>query len=261
MNKFKMGQKLIHTIKELYANATSAVLIQDTVGERFRTSVGVQQGCLLSPTLFNIFLERITTDAMKDLSGTVSIGGRTITNLKFADDIDGLAEKEELASLVKQLDEASSRYSMEISAEKTKLMTNSVQPITTKITEHVTNTEIRIRVTQQVRHHEDLLATVKKRKLRWYGHVTRSEGLTKTILERTVQGKRRRDRQKKNWADNISEWKGKALLTLKQSPTTALDGASWYIVHPSCSAPTTRAGYGTSNCNSHSGMNREMPVF
>ena len=70
---------------------------------------------------------------MKDHPGTVSVGGRTTTN--FADDIDGLTGKEEeLASLVKQLDEASSRYGMEISAEKTKLMTNSAQPITTKIT-------------------------------------------------------------------------------------------------------------------------------
>ncbi|WP_293703486.1 hypothetical protein, partial [Thiolapillus sp.] len=51
--------------------------------------------------LFNIFLERIMTDALEDHEGTVSIGGRTIINLRFADDIDGLAgEEEELANLV-----------------------------------------------------------------------------------------------------------------------------------------------------------------
>ena len=76
--------------------------------------------------------------------------------------------------------------------------------------DHVTNNEVRRRVTQQVRHYEDLLTTVKKRKLRWYGHVTRSEGLAKTILQGTVQGKRRRGRQKKKWADNILEWTGKS---------------------------------------------------
>ena len=43
----------------------------------------------LSPTLFNIFLEMIMTDAFEDHEGTVSIGGRTITSLRFADDIDG----------------------------------------------------------------------------------------------------------------------------------------------------------------------------
>ena len=56
-----------------------------------------------------------------------SIGGKTIINLRFADDIDGLAgEEEELANLVDRLDEASTAYGMEISAEKTKLMTTPV---------------------------------------------------------------------------------------------------------------------------------------
>ena len=61
------------------------------------------------------------------LKGTVRIGGRTITNLRFADDIDGLAgEEEQLTNLVEHLDKASTAYGMEISAEKTKLMTTPV---------------------------------------------------------------------------------------------------------------------------------------
>ena len=81
--------------------------------------------CTLT-TLFNIFLERITTDASDDHEGTVSIGGRTITNLRFADDIDGSAgEEEELEKLVECLDKACTAYGMEISPEKTKLMANN----------------------------------------------------------------------------------------------------------------------------------------
>uniref|UniRef100_UPI003AF476FA reverse transcriptase domain-containing protein n=1 Tax=Thiolapillus sp. TaxID=2017437 RepID=UPI003AF476FA len=81
-------------------------------------------------TLFNIFLESIMTDALEDHEGTVSIGGRTITNLRFADDIDGLAgDEEELSNLVERLDKASTVYGMEISAEKTKLMTNNTSGI------------------------------------------------------------------------------------------------------------------------------------
>ena len=60
------------------------------------------------------------TDTLEDHEGTVSIGGRTITNLHFADDIDGLAgEEEELAKLVECLDKASTAHSMQICAERT----------------------------------------------------------------------------------------------------------------------------------------------
>ena len=97
----------IQVIKSLYDKATSAVLFNGNTGDWFRTTVGIRQGCLLSPTLFNIFLQRITTKALENHEGTVSTGGRTITNLRFADDIDGLTgEEEELANLVERLDKA-----------------------------------------------------------------------------------------------------------------------------------------------------------
>ena len=65
---------------------------------------------------------------------TVSIGGRTITNLHFADDIDGLAgEEEELAKSVEHLDKPSTAYSMEIRAEKTKLKTNNTSGLNREI--------------------------------------------------------------------------------------------------------------------------------
>ena len=69
------------------------------------------------------------TDALEDHEGTVSIRGRTITNLHFADNIDGLAGAEELANLVERLYESSTAYGMEISAEKTKLMTDNTSGI------------------------------------------------------------------------------------------------------------------------------------
>ena len=62
------------------------------------------------------------------------IGSRAITNLHFADDIDGLAgEEEELAKLFQRLDKASTAYGMEVSAEKTKLMTSYGSGINTEI--------------------------------------------------------------------------------------------------------------------------------
>ena len=73
-------------------------------------------------------------DALEDHEGSISIGGRIITNLRFADGSDALARKEEeLFKLANQLDKASTTYAMEISAEKTKLMTNNNREISSDI--------------------------------------------------------------------------------------------------------------------------------
>ena len=128
--KEKQIFNLVHTIEKLFDKATSAVQMNGSIGEWFRTTVAVRQGCFLSPTLFNIFLERIMSDALEENDGKISIGGRNITNLRFADDIDALAEEEqELEALVESLDKICTTYKMEISAEKTKLMTNSANGI------------------------------------------------------------------------------------------------------------------------------------
>ena len=136
MKKYNISANLIQVIKNLYDKDASAVLFNNSIEDRFRTTAGVQQGCLLAPTLFNMFLERSMTDALEleDHEGIVSIGGRTITNLCFAEDINGLAgEEEELANLVERLDKASTAYDKDISAEKTKLMTNNTSGINTEL--------------------------------------------------------------------------------------------------------------------------------
>ena len=226
----------------------------------------------------------------------------TISNFPFADDIDGLAgHEQELVKLVNHLEEASIAYSMQISAEKTHLMTNNTNGISTDITidnkkletvrrfkylgaivsdegskpevlsriaqttaavtklkvmwndknigisskirlmrslamsiylyacetwtitavidrriqalemrcvskllgipyrDYITNEAVKSRIGNAIGPYEDLLTSVKRRKLKWYGHVTRSSGLAKTILQGT---------QRKRWEDNIKEWTG-----------------------------------------------------
>ena len=71
--------------------------------------------------------------------------------------------------------------------------------------DHDTNDEVRAKIQQAIGPHEDLLTIVKRRKLQWYGHVSRSLGLAKTILQGTVKGGRRQGRQRKRWEDNIKE--------------------------------------------------------
>ena len=62
--------------------------------------------------------------------------------------------------------------------------------------------EVKARTGNAIVPYEDLVTSVIKLKLKWYGHVTRSSGLAKTILH-GVQAERRRGRQRKRWEDNI----------------------------------------------------------
>ena len=74
--------------------------------------------------------------------------------------------------------------------------------------DHVTNKEVRPKIQQANGPRDDLLTIVKRHKLQWYGHVSRSSGLAETILQCTVKGGRRQGRQRKRWEENIREWTG-----------------------------------------------------
>ena len=65
--------------------------------------------------------------------------------------------------------------------------------------DRVTNDNVRRMIKEAIGPYDELLFIVKKRKLRWYGHVMRSTGLSKTILQGTVEGIRRRRGQRRRW--------------------------------------------------------------
>ena len=105
---------------------TNAVYYNGYTDEWFWTTVGIWQGCLLSLTLFNALLEHIITNTVVNHHKTVSISGRNLTILRYANDIDRLAGNEkELAHLVQCLDETLRAYGMEINVDKTKMMANA----------------------------------------------------------------------------------------------------------------------------------------
>ena len=93
--------------------------------------------------------------------------------------------------------------------------------------DHVTNEELRRKILAAIRKYDELLTLVKKRKLRWFGHVSRSSGLTKTSLQDTVKGKRKRDRQKKMSEDNIKEWTG---MDFASSTMAAGNRTRWKLI-------------------------------
>lgn len=80
----------------------------------------------LVPCTFNIFLEQIMSDSFEDFTWTVKGGGRQISNLRFADDIDLIAgSREELEILTNWLDTTDRSYDIRISVDKSEVMVTS----------------------------------------------------------------------------------------------------------------------------------------
>ena len=73
--------------------------------------------------------------------------------------------------------------------------------------DRVINEDVRAKIQQAIGPREDL-TIVKRGKLQWYGHVSRSSGLAKTILRGTVKGGGRKGRQRTWLEDNIRKWTG-----------------------------------------------------
>ena len=105
--------------------------------------------------------------------------------------------------------------------------------------DHVTNEIVRAKIQQAIESDEDLLIIVKRRKLQWYGHVSRSSGLAKTIFQGTVKGGRRQGRQRKRWEDNIREWTGLEFGKSQRAvENEKMEKTGCRII---CDAPTTLA--------------------
>ena len=98
--------------------------------------------------------------------------------------------------------------------------------------DHVTNEEVRAKIQQAIGPHEVLLTIVNTRKLQWYGHVSRSSRLAKTILQGTVKGGRRQGTQRKRWEDNITEWTGLEFAKSRGQWRTGGNGGNWLRNHP-----------------------------
>ena len=128
LRRYNISSGIINCIEALYESSRCMVRIGEDLSECFPTSVGVRQGCLLSPTLCNIFLENIMAESLVELESPLAISGREINNLRFADDIDLLhGSSSDLNTHTKKVDKTSCRYGMEISLEKTKTMVSGAQ--------------------------------------------------------------------------------------------------------------------------------------
>lgn len=114
---------LIKLIRKLYENSEAVVKLEKYSSQPFHVQKGVRQGCILSPRLFNAYGEYIMRRALDDYEGGISIGGKKLTNLRYADDTTLLAKDEdELRKMLKNVTTESKKVGLQINLTKTKLM-------------------------------------------------------------------------------------------------------------------------------------------
>ena len=122
---------LIYLMRGLYTGQEAAVRTEDGDGRWFGVEKGVRQGCILSPYLFNLYAEYIMRkEDLGQCCGRVRIGGKNITNLRYADDTTLLAESEDdLARMVERVKDTSGTMGLYLNTKKTKVMTTSEAPM------------------------------------------------------------------------------------------------------------------------------------
>ena len=109
-------------IQNLYWKQRAAVRVGDELSEWQEIRRGVRQGCVLSPDLFNIYSEMIMRTVEEDLEG-IKIGGRNLTNIRYADDTALIADSEsKLQALVDCLVRESSVKGLSVNITKTQVM-------------------------------------------------------------------------------------------------------------------------------------------
>ena len=121
--------KLVRMIKILYEDTKCAVVMKGQITDWFAVKIGVSRGCLLSPTLFNIFLE-IVIKELKSLNPSLQMRDSFSVDIRYADDTTLLSTNfEKLRLSTEELENACKKLGMNISGAKCKIISPSKESI------------------------------------------------------------------------------------------------------------------------------------
>ena len=127
---FKRWEYQTILLRNHYAGPEETVRTGHGTTDWFQIGKGVHQGCILSPCLFNLYAEYIMRNAgLEEAQAGIKIAGRSIHNLRYADDTTLMAEsEEELKSVLMKVKEESEKVGLQLNIQKTKIMASG--PIT-----------------------------------------------------------------------------------------------------------------------------------
>ena len=129
LKEMGIPEHLTCLLRNLYAGQEATVRTGHETTEWFQIGKGCQ-GCILSPRLFNLFVEYIMRNAgLEEAQAGIKIAGRNMNNLRYAGDTTLMTEsEEELKSLLMKVKEESEKVSLKLNTQKTKIMASC--PIT-----------------------------------------------------------------------------------------------------------------------------------
>ena len=120
----EISDHLTCLLRNLYADQEATVRTGHGTTDWFQIGKGVSQCCILSPCLFNLYVEYIMENAgLKEAQARIKITGRNINKLRYADDTTLMAEsEEELKSLSMKVKEESEKVDLSLNIQKTEIM-------------------------------------------------------------------------------------------------------------------------------------------
>ena len=129
LKRLDIDHKDIQCIEKLYWNQTAQIKLSNTMSNPIQVRMGVRQGCVLSPLLFNLYSEAIFQEALEDVEMGVKVNGVWINNIRYADDTVLIADNiHDLQQLVNKVGEQSKAMGLNINIKKTKFMIISRNP-------------------------------------------------------------------------------------------------------------------------------------
>lgn len=174
---------LVSLVESLYSNQKATIRWNGQHCQPFDIKKGVRQGCILSPHLFNLYTEQVMRESDIDDMG-VKIGGRNITNLRYADDTALLADNiTSMRRILNRVDSSGSKYGLKLNAKKTKIM---------HIGPERPNTEIKI----------DNVQLEQVKDFKYLGSIKAKDGsCTKDVKTRISMAKRKMTNLNNIWKD------------------------------------------------------------
>ena len=123
LEEYGVKGRLLRAIRSLYKKSEGCVRVKDELSSWFPITQGVRQGCVMSPWLFNVFMDKIVREGMEKFVGGVKMSTTEVGVVLFADDVMLLTErKEDMEANLRELKKAMNNWGMKIHWGKTKVM-------------------------------------------------------------------------------------------------------------------------------------------